>query len=73
MEHSIDHQAKNLFLLLPLATKQRNFTLSLKDRLGSWEGVLIFSPENKFQLNLESVCFYKFLKEGRKENRMRIL
>jgi hypothetical protein len=41
-----------------------------------------FLSEKKFQLNLESVCFYKFLEEGkkdqlgvreRKENRMRIL
>jgi hypothetical protein len=24
-------------------------------------------PENKFQINLESVCFYKFLEEGRKD------
>jgi len=43
MGSSIDHQAKNLLLLLPLATKQGSFTLSLKDGLGSWEGVLFFS------------------------------
>jgi len=56
-----------------LATKQRSFTLSLKDGLGFWEGVLLFPRENKFQLNLESVYFYKFLEEGRRDNRMRIL
>jgi hypothetical protein len=50
MEHSIDHQAKNLFLLLPLATKQRSFTLSLKDGLGSWEGVLIFFPRKTISI-----------------------
>jgi hypothetical protein len=50
-----------------LAIEQRTFTLSLKDGFGSWEGVLFFLPENKFQLNLESVCFYKFLEKGRKD------
>jgi hypothetical protein len=45
---SIDHQAKNLLLLLPLATKQRSFTLSLKDGLGSWEGVLLFPRKTNF-------------------------
>jgi hypothetical protein len=67
MEHSNGHQAKNLLLLLPLATEQRSFTLSLKDELGSWKGVLLFSREKKFELNLESVCFYKFLEEGKKD------
>jgi hypothetical protein len=46
MGSSIDHQAKNLLLLLPLATKQRSFTFSLKDGLGSWEGIL-FPPKKK--------------------------
>jgi hypothetical protein len=68
MRSSIDHQAKNLLLLLPLATKQRSFTLSLKDGLGSWEGILFFSRKKKqFQFNLESVCCDKFLEEGRKD------
>jgi hypothetical protein len=66
MGSSIDHQAKNLLLLLPLATKQRSFTLSLKDGLGSWEGIL-FPPKKQFQFNLESVCCDKFLEEGRKD------
>jgi hypothetical protein len=64
---SIGHQAKNLLLLLPLATKQRSFTLFLKGGLGSWEGLLLFPRKNKFQFNLESVWFYKFLEEGRKD------
>jgi hypothetical protein len=66
MGSSIDHQAKNLLLLLPLATKQRSFTLSLKDGLGSWEEVLFFL-EKQLQSNLESVCCDKFLEEGRKD------
>jgi hypothetical protein len=67
MGSSIDHQAKNLLLLLPLATKQRSFTLSLKDGLGSWEGIFLFPPKKQFQFNLESVCCDKFLEEGRKD------
>jgi hypothetical protein len=67
MGSSIDHQAKNLLLLLPLATKQRSFTLSLKDRLGSWEGISFFPKKKQFQFNLESVCCDKFLEEGRKD------
>jgi hypothetical protein len=66
MGSSIDHQAKNLLLLLPLATKQRSFTLSLKDGLGFWEGI-IFPPKKQFQFNFESVCCDKFLEEGRKD------
>jgi hypothetical protein len=66
MGSSIDHQAKNLLLLLPLATKQRSFTLSLKDGLGSWERIF-FSLKKQFQFNLESVCCDKFLEEGRKD------
>jgi hypothetical protein len=68
MGSSIDHQAKNLLLLLllPLATKQRSFTLSLKDELGSWERIF-FPPKKQFQFNLESVCCDKFLEEGRKD------
>jgi hypothetical protein len=66
MGSSIDHQAKNLLLLLPLATKQRSFTLSLKDGLGSWEGIL-FPRKKQFQFNLESVCCDKFLEEGKKD------
>jgi hypothetical protein len=42
MGSSIDHQAKNL--LLPLATKQKSFTLFLKNGLGSWERIL-FPPK----------------------------
>jgi hypothetical protein len=49
MGSSIDHQAKNLLLLLPLATKQRSFTLSLKDGLGSWEGIP-FSPKKTISI-----------------------
>jgi hypothetical protein len=64
---SIGHQAKNLLLLLPLTTKPRTFTLSLKDELGSWERFLFFFPEKQFQLNLESVCFDKFLEEEMKD------
>jgi hypothetical protein len=66
MGSSIDHQAKNLLLLLPLVTEQRSFTLSLKDGLGSCEGIL-FSPEKQFQFNLENVCCDKFLEKGRKD------
>jgi hypothetical protein len=67
MGSSIDHQAKNLLLLLPLATKQRSFTLSLKDGLRSWEGILFPLKKKQFQFNLESVCYDKFFKEGRKD------
>jgi hypothetical protein len=49
MGSAIDHQAKNLLLLLPLATKQRSFTLSLKDGLGSWEGISFF-PEKTISI-----------------------
>jgi hypothetical protein len=57
---SIDHQAKNLLLLLPLATKPRTSTLSLKGGLGSWE-VSSSSPSKKqIKSNLESVCLEKF-------------
>jgi hypothetical protein len=45
MGSSIDHQANNLLLFLPLATKQKSFTLSLKDGFGSWEG--FFFPRKK--------------------------
>ncbi len=30
-------------------------------------GASSFPPKNKFQFNLESVWFYKFLEEGRKD------
>ncbi len=30
-------------------------------------GVSSFPPENKFQFDLESVWFYKFLEEGKKD------
>jgi len=48
MGSSIDHQAKNLLLFLPLATEQRSFTLSLKDELGSWGVLLPFSGKTNF-------------------------
>jgi hypothetical protein len=69
MGSSIDHQAKNLLLLLllPLATKRRSFTLSLKDKLGSWGGIFFFPRKKQFQFNLESVCYDKVLEEGRKD------
>ncbi len=79
---SIDHQAKNLLLLLPLTTKPRSFTLSLKGRLGSWEGVLLFPRKTNFNSILRVFVWTSFLKRGgrisfgvgeRKENRMRIL
>jgi hypothetical protein len=81
MGSSIDHQAKNLLLLLPLATKQRSFTLSLKDGLGSWEG-FFFPRKNNFNSILRVFVATSFLRRGgrisfgvgeRKENRMRIL
>jgi hypothetical protein len=50
MGSSIDHQAKNLLLLLPLATKQRSFTLFLKDGLGSWEGFFSFPPQKTISI-----------------------
>jgi hypothetical protein len=65
-----------------LATKQRSFTLSLKDGLGSWEGVLLFFPKNNFNSILRVFVATSFLRRGgrisfgvgeRKENRMRIL
>jgi hypothetical protein len=50
-----------------LTTKPRTFTLFLKDGLDLGRG-FFFSPGKKnFQFNLESVCFYKFFEEGRKD------
>jgi hypothetical protein len=62
-ESSIGHQAKNL----PLATKPRTLTLSLKGGLGTWELSSSFPGRKQFQSNLESVCFNKVLEEGRKD------
>jgi hypothetical protein len=79
---SINHQAKNLLLLLPLATKQRSFTLSLKGGLGSWEGVLLFPRKTNFNSILRVLVSTSFLRRGgrisfgvgeRKEKRMRVL
>jgi hypothetical protein len=78
---SIGHQAKNLLLLLPLATKQRSFTFFLKGGLGSWEGVLLFPRKTNFNSILRVFVSTSFLRRGgrisfgvgeRKENRMRI-
>ncbi len=64
---SIGHQAKNLLLLLPLATKPRTFTLSLKGGLGSWELSSSSPSEKQIESNLESVCFDKVLEEEMKD------
>jgi hypothetical protein len=79
---SIGHQAKNFLFLLPLATKQRSFTLFLKGGLGSWEGFLLFPRKTNFNSILRVFGSTSFLRKGRrisfgvgkkKENRMRIL
>jgi hypothetical protein len=73
---------KNLLLLLPLATKQRSFTLFLKGGLGSWEGLLLFPRKTNFNSILRVFGSTSFLRKGgrisfgvgeKKENRMRIL
>ncbi len=64
---SIGHQAKNLLLLLPLATKPRTSTLSLKGGLGSWEVSSSSPSEKQIESNLESVCFDKVLEEEMKD------
>jgi len=73
---------KNLLLLLPLATKQRSFTLFLKGGLGSWEGLFLFPRKTNFNSILRVFGFTSFLRKGgrisfgvgeKKENRMRIL
>jgi len=51
---SIGHQAKKLHPLF----KRRTWIMG---------GASSFPPKNKFQFNLESVWFYKFLEEGRKD------
>jgi hypothetical protein len=65
-----------------LATKQRSFTLFLKDGLGSWEGVLLLPRKINFKSILRVFVSTSFLRKGgrissgvgeRKENRMRIL
>jgi hypothetical protein len=64
---SIGHQAKNLLLLLPLATKPRTSTLSLKGGLGSWEVPSSSPSEKQIKSSLESVCFEKVLEEEMKD------
>jgi len=65
-----------------LATKQKSFTLSLKDGFGSWEGVLLLPRKTNFNSILRVFVSTSFLRRGgrissgvgeMKENRMRIL